>query len=134
MSSRDISDMKFPEHLRYGPEHEWVLISEDGTVTMGITDYAQDQLGDIEYVELPIQGATVTRGEPMAEVESTKTASDVYSPCSGDVLERNEKVVEDPSMINSDPYGAWLIRISPSNPDELSALPGAADYRARLGE
>jgi glycine cleavage system H protein len=132
VSSRSISEMTFPENLRYGPEHEWVQVGEDGVVTMGITDFAQDQLGDVEYVDLPAEGAETRRGEAIAEVESTKTASEVYAPCTGTVVERNEKLVDDPSLINSDPYAAWFIRISPSAPDELSQLADAAGYRDRL--
>ncbi|WP_106397794.1 glycine cleavage system protein GcvH [Actinocorallia populi] len=118
--------MSVPEQLRYTEEHEWVsgLDGEDGVVTVGITDYAADALGDIVYVSLPAEGDAVTAGEPCGEAESTKSVSDIYSPLSGEVVAVNQAVTEDPGTINADPYGeGWLyrIRIGDDNPDLLDA-------------
>jgi glycine cleavage system H protein len=128
----NISDLNHPEGLKYGPEHEWSSIGDDGIVTVGITDFAQDQLGDIEYVELPSPGLEVEKGAAFAEVESTKTASDVYAPCSGEIVEVNDRVVSRPEQMNSDPYAAWLVRIRPNRPEELDQLLDAAGYLSRL--
>ena len=101
--------MTVPEELRYTAEHEWVAI--DGTVaSVGITDYAQNSLGDVVYVSVPAAGTTVTAGEPCGEVESTKSVSDIYSPVDGEVIEANPEIEDDPGLVNTDPYGAgWLI-------------------------
>ena len=106
--------MSVPEQLRYTEEHEWVagLDSEDGVVTIGITAYAAEALGDIVYVQLPEEGTSVEAGEPSGEAESTKSVSDIYSPVSGEVTAVNSAVTEDPAMINTDPYGeGWLYRV-----------------------
>jgi glycine cleavage system H protein len=101
-----------PTELRYTAEHEWVQVTADGRIRFGITDHAQDALGDIVYVTLPALGATITAGEPCGEVESTKSVSDIYSPLSGTVVARNDAVETSPETINSDPYGAgWLVEI-----------------------
>ncbi len=118
--------MSVPEQLRYTEEHEWVsgLDGEDGIVTVGITDYAAEALGDIVYVSLPAEGDAVTAGEPCGEAESTKSVSDIYSPLSGEVVAVNQAVTEDPGTINADPYGeGWLyrIRIDDDNPELLDA-------------
>jgi glycine cleavage system H protein len=115
-----------PEQLRYTEEHEWVsgLEGEDGIVTVGITDYAADALGDIVYVSLPEEGASVTSGDACGEAESTKSVSDLYAPLSGEVTAVNQAVIDDPSIINSDPYGeGWLfrVRIGDDNPELLDA-------------
>ena len=115
-----------PEELRYSDEHEWVagLDNEDGIVTVGITAYAADALGDIVYVQLPEEGATVEAGEPCGEAESTKSVSDIYSPVNGEVTAVNGAAVEDPGSINTDPYGeGWLfkIRLGGDQPDLLDA-------------
>ena len=103
--------MIVPDELRYTAEHEWVAI--DGTVaSVGITDYAQNSLGDVVYVSIPAAGTAVTAGEPCGEVESTKSVSDIYSPVDGEVIEANPEIEDDPGLVNSDPYGAgWLMRI-----------------------
>ncbi len=103
--------MIVPDELRYTAEHEWVAI--DGTVaSVGITDYAQNSLGDVVYVSVPAAGTAVTAGEPCGEVESTKSVSDIYSPVDGEVIEANPEIEDDPGLVNSDPYGAgWLMRI-----------------------
>src|ERR671914_2145415 len=116
-----------PDDRRYTKEHEWAL--EDGQrVLVGITDYAQDQLGDVVFVGLPEAGAEVRAGEPLGEVESTKSVSDIYSPVSGRVLERNEAVESNPELINSDPYGeGWLVSIAAGG-DVLGELMSADEY------
>lgn len=117
-----------PEDRRYTSEHEWAL-EEAGRVVVGITEYAQDQLGDVVFVQLPETGSEVRAGEPFGEVESTKSVSDVYSPVSGTVADKNSSVEDSPEVINSDPYGdGWLIKIDPSDPG-LDDLLSAEDYR-----
>ncbi|MBW3588898.1 MAG: glycine cleavage system protein GcvH [Actinobacteria bacterium] len=124
-----------PSDLRYTREHEWARLEDDGRITIGITDYAQDQLGDIVYLQLPEQGADVSAGEPMGEVESTKSVSDIYSPVSGKVAEVNSEVVETPEAVNQDPYGeGWLIGVDPSDPTEFDGLMTAEEYEQFLTE
>jgi len=124
----------YPESLRYTKEHEWAAI--DGRrVRVGITAYAQRELGDVVYVELPKVGATVERDKRMAVVESVKAVSDVYAPVSGTVVEVNEALQDSPELINKDPYGeGWVCVIEASDPDEFALLLSAADYRAIIGE
>ncbi len=118
-----------PEDRRYTEQHEWARI-QDGRVTVGITDFAQDQLGDVVFVGLPDPGADVHAGQPLGEVESTKSVSDIYSPVSGTVLAKNKEIEQNPELINEDPYGrGWLVSIEPSNGD-LDRLLDAAAYRA----
>jgi glycine cleavage system H protein len=102
-----------PEELSYSKEHEWVAGLDDGlTVTVGITAYAAEQLGDVVYVQIPEVGSTIASGDAVGEIESTKSVSDVYAPVGGEVVETNQAVVDDPSLINSDPYGeGWLFRV-----------------------
>ncbi|MGH7897515.1 MAG: glycine cleavage system protein GcvH, partial [Candidatus Binatia bacterium] len=110
--------MKFPKKLRYTREHEWVLI-EANQATVGITDFAQHELGEVVYVELPKVGDAVTKDEPFGVVESVKAASEVYAPVSGEVTEINDDLVSSPELINDDPYGdAWLIRVEMSDASE----------------
>jgi glycine cleavage system H protein len=118
-----------PENLRYTNDHEWV--SPDASpVKVGITDFAQDALGDIVYVDLPEAGATLEAGQSFGEVESTKSVSELYAPVSGTVVARNEKLADEPELINSDPYGdGWLIAIEPNSADDVDALLDAAAYR-----
>ena len=103
--------MRHPEELRYSRSHEWVKKLEDGTVVIGLTDYAQDALGDLVFVNLPEEGDEVTAGEAFADVESVKAVSDVFSPVTGTVAEVNEALLDAPEMMNDDPYEAWLIRV-----------------------
>ncbi len=115
--------VEVPDDLGYTKEHEWAR-AEGDRIVVGITDYAQDQLGDVVFVGLPEEGAQVTAGEPLGEVESTKSVSDVYSPVSGTVVARNEEVEANPELINSEPYGrGWLVAITPegNEPELLSA-------------
>jgi glycine cleavage system H protein len=119
-----------PDDLRYTAEHEWVAGADDGRVRVGITDFAQDALGDIVYVQLPDQGAEVRAGESFGEVESTKSVSEIYAPVSGTVVARNDKLGDEPETINADPYGAgWLVEIAPSDPAAVDALLTADAYR-----
>jgi glycine cleavage system H protein len=119
-----------PAELRYTAEHEWVTVTSDGRVRFGITDHAQDALGDIVYVTLPALGAAVTAGEPCGEVESTKSVSDIYAPLSGTVVGRNDGVETSPETINSDPYGqGWLVELD-ADPALVAELLDAAGYEA----
>ena len=121
----------FPEELRYTAEHEWVRVTDTGTVVFGITDFAQDSLGDIVYVSLPATGASLSAGDACGEVESTKSVSDIYAPLTGEVVARNEALDGAPETVNSDPYGAgWMVELRPADPTAVDALLTPADYRA----
>ncbi len=123
---------KIPSGLKYAKSHEWVRVSGD-VATVGITDHAQHELTDIVFVELPESGKQIKAGDDCAVVESVKTASDIYSPVSGEVTEVNRAVVDDPALVNSDPYGdGWFYRIKLSNPAELSGLMSPEQYRAQI--
>ncbi len=126
--------MEFPEDLKYSKEHEWVRLEGD-TAVIGITDYAQDSLGDVVYVELPAEGDAVTRGETFGVVESVKAVSDLYSPVSGSVVEMNDAVVDGPEAINEDPYSeAWMLKIELDNIDEVEELLTADEYQQFIEE
>ena len=119
-----------PDDRKYSKEHEWVLVDGDAA-TIGITDFAQDQLGDVVYVDLPEPGASITQFEKMGEIESVKAVSDLFTPASGEVFEVNQKVVEKPELVNSDPHGdGWLIKTRLADADELDKLLTAAQYDA----
>jgi glycine cleavage system H protein len=121
--------VEYPEDLRYSREHEWAR-SEDGRVRVGITDFAQDALGDVVYVDLPEPGTQVTAGQAFGEVESTKSVSDVYAPVTGTIVERNAALEEKPELVNEQPYGdGWLIAIEASDPAELDQLLDSGGYR-----
>ena len=126
--------MSIPENLMYTAEHEWVAI--DGTVaSVGITDYAQQALGDVVYVSVPAAGAAVTAGEPCGEVESTKSVSDLYAPVDGEVIETNPDIDDDPGLVNTDPYGAgWLLRIRLSDDGDPAGLLSPEEYTALTKE
>ena len=122
-----------PESLKYTRSHEWVRW-ENGLAVIGITDHAQHELTELVFVELPAVGRKVNMGEAFAVVESVKTASDVYAPLSGEVVEVNATVAQNPGLINSEPYASgWLIKLKPANPAEIEQLMSAADYRALIG-
>ena len=122
--------MNIPDELRYSTDHEWIRRNGD-TVTIGITEYAQDALGDVVFVELPDTGTSVSAGESFSEVESTKSVSDIYAPVSGSVSEVNGELEGEPELLNNDPYGrGWLCRITMSDPSELDALMDAGAYRS----
>jgi glycine cleavage system H protein len=121
---------EFDSKAKYYKEHQWVRMEDDGSCLIGISDYAQKALKDIVMIELPEPGDTVTHGEVFASVESVKAVSDVHSPISGEVTEINEEVEDTPEMINDDPYGAWFVRVTPSNLDaELANLMSAEEYK-----
>jgi glycine cleavage system H protein len=120
----------YPEDLKYTKEHEWARL-EGNVIRVGITHYAQDALGDIVYVDLPEPGTQVSAGQALGEVESTKSVSDIYSPVTGSITERNARLEESPEIANQDPYGeGWMVVIEPTNPAELDGLLSAADYQA----
>ena len=120
--------MNIPADLKYTESHEWVRAEADGTVTVGITEYAQDALGDIVYVELPKVGNTYTAGDDAAVVESVKAASDIYAPVSGEVIDVNQSVADAPDSINADAYSAWLFKIRPADANAINGLLDAAAY------
>jgi glycine cleavage system H protein len=122
--------MNIPAELRYSSDHEWVRI-EGTTATIGITEYAQDALGDVVFVEMPDPGLAVAAGESFSEVESTKSVSDIYAPVTGSIAEINAALESQPELLNSDPYGAgWICRIEISDPAEIAGLMDAEAYRA----
>jgi glycine cleavage system H protein len=126
---------ELPGDLMYTREHEWLRREDDGSVSIGITDHAQEALGDIVYVELPEVGQDLDSGGDMAVVESVKAASDVYAPISGAVVAVNEELGDDPEKINADPYGdGWIVRIKPSEEIDESALLAPNDYQTLLDE
>ena len=120
--------MNTPDNLKYTEAHEWVRQEADGTVTVGITDHAQDQLGDVVFVQSPETGRSVTKGEECGVIESVKAAADVYAPLSGDIVAVNAELADTPEKINQDPYAAWLFRIKPSDAGELKSLLDPAAY------
>ena len=125
---------KVPEELKYAKSHEWVRV-EGELITVGITDHAQQELTDITFVELPAVGRKLKAGETCATVESVKTASDIYAPVSGEVVEINQAVADQPELVNTQPYGqGWFFRLRMANPSELSALLSSASYKAQIGE
>jgi glycine cleavage system H protein len=126
----------YPDDLTYTTEHEWLRRpgEHDGSVRVGITHYAQDQLGDIVYVSLPELGDQVTAGSTCGELESTKSVSDVYAPVTGEIVARNEALDATPELVNNDPYGGgWLFEVVPSDPSQLDGLLDSAAYVASLG-
>ena len=125
--------MDYPQNFRYTKEHEWVSVEGD-IGTIGITDHAQHELGDIVYVDLPKAGSSVTQGKAIGSVESVKAVSDIYSPVSGEVIESNEMLADAPESLNNDPHGkAWLVKVRLGAPDEIKNLMSAEDYRSYIG-
>ena len=126
--------MNVPEKLKYTESHEWIADNKDGTVTIGITAIATEQLGDLVYVELPQPGTRVEKGSTIAVVESTKAASDVYAPLSGEVVEANAELADTPQKVNESPYeGGWLFKLKLSNPKEMGELLAADAYQKSAG-
>jgi glycine cleavage system H protein len=126
--------MNFPDNLKYTKDHEWVLV-EGNTATIGVTDFAQSELGDIVFVDISSQGDTLGAHEIFGTVEAVKTVSDLYMPISGEVTEVNGDLDGSPESVNSDPYGAgWMVKVNMSNPSEVDGLMSAANYRAMIGE
>ncbi|MFM2087798.1 MAG: hypothetical protein RLZZ237_2667 [Pseudomonadota bacterium] len=126
--------MNIPADLKYTASHEWVRLEADGTITVGITEYAQDALGDIVFVELPTVGNSYGAGDDAAVVESVKAASDIYAPIAGEVVAVNDDVVNSPEAINTDAYANWLFKIKPADVSALDGLLDAAAYGATTGE
>jgi len=125
--------MAYPADFKYTKEHEWIKVEGD-TGVVGITDHAQEALGDIVFVELPKPGATLTAGKSLGTVESVKAVSDIYSPASGTVAEVNQELANAPEKINADAHGTWMVKVKLSNPGELSGLMSAADYEKFVAE
>ena len=125
--------MNVPANLKYAKTHEWARRDADGLVTIGITDHAQEALGDIVFLELPDNGRQLKSGEECAVVESVKAASDIYAPISGEVAARNDATADAPESVNQDAYAAWLFKVKPDNPADLDALLDAAAY-AKIAE
>lgn len=119
-----------PADLRYAASHEWARLEADGSLTVGISDHAQEALGDVVYVELPSVGAVLSAGQEAGVVESVKAASDIYAPVEGEVIAINEALADSPELVNSDPYGSWFFKLKPSNPAQLESLLDAAGYQA----
>lgn len=123
-----------PQKLRYTDQHEWIKV-EGKTGTVGITDFAQDSLGDVTFVELPETGREVEQGEEMAVVESTKAASDIYAPAGGKIVEVNSALEDDPALVNSDPYGeGWMVKIELSDGDQIEGLMDSNAYADHIGK
>ncbi len=122
----------FPADLKYTKSHEWIRVESDGTLTIGVTDHAQEALGDVVFLELPEAGRTLAAGEACAVIESVKAASDIYAPVAGEVLASNQDAVDAPDSVNADPYAAWLFKLKPDNPDDLAGLLDAAGYQATI--
>ena len=126
--------MEYPEELKYTEEHEWVLV-EDDVATVGITDFAQDALGDVVFVELPEDGTTIEAGKSFGVVESVKAVSDIYAPVSGEIVEVNEELPDTPELVNTSPYeDGWMVKIKLSDPSELDDLMDADGYKAFVEE
>lgn len=123
-----------PADLRFAQSHEWARLEADGTVTVGISDHAQEALGDVVFVELAEVGKVFAAGEAAGVVESVKAASDIYAPVGGEVIAVNEELADSPEALNEDPYGAWIFKLKPSNNAELDKLLDAAGYKASIGE
>ena len=120
----------FPANLKYTKSHEWIRVEADGTLTVGVTDHAQEALGDVVFLELPEAGRGVTAGEACGVIESVKAASDIYAPVSGEVVEFNQAAVDAPESVNADAYGTWLFKIRPDAGADLTNLLDAAGYEA----
>jgi glycine cleavage system H protein len=126
--------MTLPENLKYTKDHEWILV-EGTTGTVGITDHAQGELGDVVFVELPAPGKSVKHGESFGTIEAVKAVSDLYAPVSGQITGTNGELSENPELVNKDPYGkGWMVKIKITNPDELKGLMDAAAYKASIGK
>ena len=122
-----------PEELKYSEEHEWVRVEPEDVVVVGITDFAAESLGDVVFVELPEVGGSLTQFEKMGEIESVKAVSDLYSPVSGTITERNDSVIDSPELVNDSPYDSgWMLRVNLSDSAELDKLMNHTDYQAML--
>ena len=122
-----------PAELRYAASHEWARLEQDGSVTVGITDHAQEALGDVVFLELPDAGRVVAAEEAIAVIESVKAASDIYAPVAGEIIASNQEAVDAPESVNADAYGTWLFKIKPANAADVDGLLDAAGYEAAIG-
>ena len=126
--------MGYPSDVRYTQEHEWARV-EDGLITVGITNYATDQLGDVVFVELPAVGKKLEASKPFGVVEAVKTVSDLFAPVSGEVVEVNTSLTDNPALVNQSPYGdGWMMKVRPANPEEVKSLMSSDDYERFLEE
>ena len=126
--------MTFPDDLRYTSDHEWIRLSDDGLATIGVTDYAQGELGDIVFVELEPEGTDVGPSDVFGTVEAVKTVSELFAPIAGVIEVINEALEDAPETVNSDPYGeGWMVKIRPANPDDIDALMTADEYKDMVG-
>jgi glycine cleavage system H protein len=126
--------LAFPDDVRYTAEHEWARL-EQGTVTIGVTSYATDQLGDVVFIEMPQVGAKLEAMKAFGVIEAVKTVSDLFAPVSGEVVERNEALADNPALVNQDPFGAgWIVRLRPSDPGEHAKLMSSAEYEKHVEE
>ena len=125
--------MTTPTDLRYTASHEWVRTESDGSLTVGVTDHAQEALGDVVFLELPEAGRVVAAGEAIAVIESVKAASDIYAPVAGEIIASNQEAVDAPESVNADAYGTWLFKIKPANAADVDGLLDAAGYEAAIG-
>ena len=121
--------MTTPDNLKYTSSHEWIRLEPDGTATIGITDHAQQMLGDVVFVESPAAGRKVRQGEECGVIESVKAAADIYAPISGEITAANTELADAPEKVNQDPYAAWMFRIKPDDPAQFAALLDAAAYQ-----
>ena len=124
--------MSYPGELKYTKDHEWVRLAA-GAAEVGITDFAQEQLGDVVYVDLPDVGRTVAAGDSFGSIESVKAVSELFAPVSGEVVEVNAALKDHPEVVNKDPHTTWMIKVRPSNPGEVASLLDSAQYQALLG-
>jgi glycine cleavage system H protein len=126
--------MNLPEKLKYTKEHEWIRSNDDGTATVGITDFAQSELGDIVFVELEPEGSDFDKDEVFGTVEAVKTVSELFSPVSGEIIEINSELEDDPELVNTDPYGkGWMVKFKLSDPSELDSLLNHEEYQKIIG-
>jgi len=126
--------MNIPGNLRYTTSHEWVRVEADGSLTIGVTDHAQEALGDIVFLELPEAGRALSAGETCAVIESVKAASDIYAPVAGEVIANNQDAIDAPESVNADAYSAWLFKLAPANAADVAALMDAAAYEAEIAQ
>ena len=125
--------MNIPGNLRYTTSHEWIRVEADGSLTIGVTDHAQEALGDVVFLELPDAGRVAAAGEAVAVIESVKAASDIYAPVAGEIIASNQEAVDAPESVNADAYGTWLFKIKPANAADVDGLLDAAGYEAAIG-
>jgi glycine cleavage system H protein len=125
---------KVPSNLKYTKSHEWIRVEDDGTLTIGVTDHAQEALGDIVFLELPEAGRSLNAGEACAVIESVKAASDIYAPVAGEILAANQDLVDAPESVNADAYASWLFKLKPADAGAVDALMDAAAYEAEIAQ